>query len=249
MTGPTGPGLNLVCLPYAGGVAAGYRRWQRGLGGRIEVVPIDYPGRGSRAGERAIVDSAAIVADIAARVADLGAANTVLFGHSMGGWVAFEVAHRLEQAGQRPAGLIVSGAPAPAYLAKRPIKGALTDAQLREMVLDWGGTPAELLDDPAIVGPLYAHLRADLATIDSLVPSVDVKIEAPMTAYAGRADTTAPSREVAGWARNAQDWRGISVVPGGHFFTTSSEDVVLRLIKQHCAALTPAFGPVAAFGN
>jgi pyochelin biosynthetic protein PchC len=231
--------VNLVCLPHAGGSAAPFRRWRRGLGGTIAVHPLDYPGRGARGTEPAITDSRRIIEDVALRVTEIGASNCVLFGHSMGAWVAYEAAVALERAGEGPAGLIVSAASSPAHLATRARNGPLRDDQLRAKCLDWGGTPAELLDDPAFRDPLFTHLRADLATIDTYVPSTDAMVDAPMTALAGRSDRVAPSREVAGWAGHARDWYGLHVIPGGHFFTATAEELVVRVLAQHCRAIEP----------
>ncbi len=40
----------LFCLPSAGGSAAMYREWKNSLN-KVQVVPIEYPGRGTRFSE------------------------------------------------------------------------------------------------------------------------------------------------------------------------------------------------------
>jgi hypothetical protein len=44
--------VRLVCLPYAGGTAAAYRRWSAELPSTIEVLAVEYPGHGPRAAAR-----------------------------------------------------------------------------------------------------------------------------------------------------------------------------------------------------
>src|SRR6185312_7790359 len=44
--------LRLFCFPYAGGSAASYREWSDALAGHVDVVAIEYPGRGARRREQ-----------------------------------------------------------------------------------------------------------------------------------------------------------------------------------------------------
>ncbi|WP_461168343.1 thioesterase II family protein [Tsukamurella serpentis] len=226
-------------------MAGSFQRWQRLLGDRVDVRPLDYPGRAARDTETPVLDAQQLARDVARHVLALGPARTILFGHSMGAWMAYEAALLLQRAESGPAGLIVSGAPAPRHAARREPHGRLDDERLRAKCLDWGGTPVELLDDPAFREQAFPHLRADLQAIDSYVPTVDGVVEAPMIALAGREDNTAPAREVAGWADHARTWRGNHIVPGGHFFLSSAEDVVVRLVWQHCRTSRSPIGTVS----
>src|SRR5690606_15736239 len=112
--------VRLFCLPHAGVGASAYRTWHTGLGPEVEVCAVQPPGRESRFREppyRRLVDLADAVAAAIAPETD---GPYALFGRSMGAWVAFEVARRLDGRRAGPACLIVSGRRSPQSEAEAP---------------------------------------------------------------------------------------------------------------------------------
>ena len=134
-------GARLLCLPYAGGRADGYRRWIGDLAGIAEVWAADLPGRHRRAGEPLVTDPDAVVAGIATDAHALLDRPLAVFGHSMGALLAFEVVRELERRGGDILALIVSGCPAPHLRATRTSRGPRTDGEL-------GGPAAVVGRDP-----------------------------------------------------------------------------------------------------
>src|SRR5690606_16287675 len=132
--------VRLFCLPHAGVGASAYRTWHTGLGPEVEVCAVQPPGRESRFREppyRRLVDLADAVADAIAPETDRPYA---LFGHSMGAWVAFEVARRLDGRRAGPACLIVSGRRSPQSEAEAPpIHQLPDDAFIEELMQRFGG--------------------------------------------------------------------------------------------------------------
>ena len=57
--------VRLFCLPFAGGSAATYRTWGSQLPSRIDVCPVELPGRGTRFAEPPMRDFAALVDHLA----------------------------------------------------------------------------------------------------------------------------------------------------------------------------------------
>eukprot|EP00803_Ostreobium_quekettii_P010990 evm.model.scf_119EXC.8 EVM.evm.TU.scf_119EXC.8 scf_119EXC:62742-63992(+) len=95
-----GSRLRLFCFPPAGTGAWAYHGWGPGLPADIEILPVELPGRNSRAGEPAMEAMAPLVAEVVEAVTPLMRERPfVLFGHSMGAWVAYEVALALARAG------------------------------------------------------------------------------------------------------------------------------------------------------
>ena len=54
--GITEDGYKLICLPYAGGGASTFVKWQAAFGSRLEVLPVQLPGRENRVAEPLIHD-------------------------------------------------------------------------------------------------------------------------------------------------------------------------------------------------
>lgn len=49
------PNIILYCIAYAGGTANSYYQWRKWLDPRIELKPLELPGRGKRMAEERIV--------------------------------------------------------------------------------------------------------------------------------------------------------------------------------------------------
>lgn len=90
------PRLRLLCFPHAGGSARFFYPWLRELPVAIELLAVQYPGRDDRLDEP-VLDRMDLLTDpLTEAVAEVADVPLVLFGHSMGASVAFEVARRLD---------------------------------------------------------------------------------------------------------------------------------------------------------
>src|SRR5688572_20687685 len=84
--------VRLVCLPYAGGGAAPFFRWRKELPEWLDVVPLALPGHDGRLHEQPRTDLCALAAELAADIEPVTDVSYVLLGHSMGAWLAYELA-------------------------------------------------------------------------------------------------------------------------------------------------------------
>ncbi|SEM92880.1 thioesterase II family protein [Nonomuraea pusilla] len=210
----------LFCVPYAGGSARVYRGWQKWFAGDAEVVPLELAGRGTRSTEPVAPSVRAAAADLARRVRDIAAGRPyVLFGHSMGSLIAYEMAATIEDAaGDGPSLVVVSGRNPPQTRANWGDDALmLTDLELFEALQAVGGVPAGLT--PSIAAALFVPLiRADLNNTVSYDPgSPPRRISAPLLVLLGREDPLVGPDAGAGWASCTQ--RECTVVrhEGRHF--------------------------------
>src|SRR5438270_659145 len=96
---PGGDEPAVLCFPHAAGCASFFRPWQRLLP-VTRVHAVQYPGREDRFGEPFDGSLVALAETIADEVLTAEQNYSVLFGHSMGAYVAFEVAYLLQKAGR-----------------------------------------------------------------------------------------------------------------------------------------------------
>ncbi|CAD7702514.1 unnamed protein product [Ostreobium quekettii] len=172
-----GSRLRLFCFPPAGTGAWAYHGWGPGLPADIEILPVELPGRNSRAGEPAMEAMAPLVAEVVEAVTPLMRERPfVLFGHSMGAWVAYEVALALARAG--------GPTPAKAYFSGcRPphLNGAEHDVdptRLGDLTYKefwpafekrYGKVPG--LEEEIIREYVYPVLRADFRLVEAYQPT------------------------------------------------------------------------------
>ncbi|MDH3668840.1 MAG: alpha/beta fold hydrolase, partial [Paracoccaceae bacterium] len=105
------PLASLLCFPGAGAGASVFRGWAEGLPPYVSVSSAQLPGREERIDEQPAENLPAVADAIAGEWLARRALPTVIFGHSMGAVLGYEVAQRLSQAG-RPATALVFSASA-----------------------------------------------------------------------------------------------------------------------------------------
>ncbi|MDX3662224.1 alpha/beta fold hydrolase [Streptomyces sp. ID05-26A] len=225
-----GAARRVVCLPYAGGGASAYWDWADLLGESVDLWVAALPGRERRFGEPALTEAAAITVPLAEAIRSEIAAPVVLFGHSMGGLLAFDVAHRL---GDQVEHLVVSAARAP-HLAFGGAPHLLDDAGLFDWMTALGGVPEDLLAHKDMLALILPTLRADLAVCAGFHGTRDV-VEVPVTAFSGTDDPLATVADVAAWRHHTVSGFDLVVRPGGHFYLKDDPAAVTSVVRSLAA--------------
>jgi surfactin synthase thioesterase subunit len=224
--------LRIVCFPYAGGHAAIFKSWTPHLASVAEVYGIQLPGRGQRYGEPPAADLANLVPSIARALRPILDRPFVLFGHSLGATLAFEVARWLRAHDRiSPEHLIVSGRRAPTRPWMEPAKSTMSDDELARSLAELNGTPPELLRNSEVLAMVLPTLRADFKLVETYRYVPAAPIECPITAFGGTDDSESDDDSLDDWA--LQTRRGFTkrMFPGDHFFIHSRETEVLTGVR------------------
>ncbi|MEU6075097.1 alpha/beta fold hydrolase [Micromonospora sp. NPDC047074] len=227
--------VQLFCLPYAGGGASVFRRWQDELGPDVEVLPVQLPGRENRISENPVFQ----VGDVADAVHERIRGPYAIYGHSMGGRVGFEVVRELRRAGRPlPLRLYVGGARAPHVTGQSHFDGLsrLDDDQLLRRLQEGGGLPAGLLEHRELVELLLPLLRADFGRVDGYRYVPDEPLPMPIVAFNGRDDHSVTSEQSDGWREHTAAGFTLHEIDGGHFFLNERLPDLLATIRADLAA-------------
>lgn len=210
---PAPPDAEVVvyCLPNAGGGASAFAGWHRVVPPGWWVRPVQLPGRENR-----IAEPPGFAEDELAEAIslDAGRHRFWLYGHSMGGVLAWEVARRTTAPGLRR---LCVGASAPPHVPgdwTRRWAEADDEALLGEIAA-LGGIPAVVLEHPRTRRQLVRVLRSDLTWLAR--PRAADVVPTPITALTGTHDSLVPQDTSARWADLSPDVRA-ETVPGGHLF-------------------------------
>jgi surfactin synthase thioesterase subunit len=156
-----------------------------------------------------------------------------LFGHSMGGLLAFEVARRLRHAGApSPLVLMVSGAGPPDRERPRRLLHQLADEALLVELRRLNGTPTEVLDSPELLAIVLPLLRADLEAIETYRYVPGPPLDCRISAFGGLADEVILPEWLLRWQDQTTQAITLYMIAGGHFFVHSMRGLVLSLIRQ-----------------
>ncbi|SCK33443.1 Surfactin synthase thioesterase subunit [Streptomyces sp. WMMB 714] len=237
---PNAP-FRLVCMPHAGGSASFFHPLSQALARKADVVAVQYPGRQDRLREKCLDDVRETADRAFASLWPLTGLPMVLFGHSMGASVAFEVARRMEDKGLVPVALFVSGRRAPSRHRDEGIHLKNDDDFLAEIrALD--GTDASLLDDPDIRRMVLPGLRADYKAAETYRYRPGPPLKCPVVAMVGDSDLKAPVEDVRAWSEHTSGAFELETFPGGHFYLGSRPRAIAEKIQSHVAALTGQAG-------
>ncbi|MET7437620.1 thioesterase II family protein [Streptomyces sp. NPDC005496] len=233
---PPANGTTLLCVPFAGAGPSFFHPWRELAAGRWRVSAVELPGRERRLMEppyRNVVEAAKTEVDAIA--AELGqGARTVLFGHSLGAVLAYELAHLLLARGVHVEQLVVSGSPGPWTQRERRAAG-LPDEEFLARVEEFAGFRHEALDHPEMRELILPVLQADCEMHEAYVPSTDTPLPVPICSLRGDSDGLVTAQE-------AQQWReattaGFSYVefPGDHMYLVDLGRQVLDVIETKTA--------------
>lgn len=210
--------ITLLCLPNAGGSSAMYQRWKRLLPDWISVMPLELPGRGRRSSQALICDYSAMVTRLCSEYLLLPQRTYALFGHSMGGLLAYGMAQRLRQLGESraPRALLVSATAAPTR--RGPLISNLDDESLIAEMRRQGGTPQEAFASTELMQMVLPLMRADYQVCASFRADAQNRpLDIPLHVFAGRADINTP-RQMEAWRAETQSAFSLDWFEGGHFY-------------------------------
>ncbi|MGC0417602.1 thioesterase II family protein [Embleya sp. AB8] len=236
------PVPRLVSLPHAGGSASFWFPLSAALANRVEVLGVQYPGRQDRRAEP-LIDDIDTLADRITAALDPWLDERVplvLFGHSMGAILGFEVARRLRI---RPAALIVSGRRAPNRQRDERLH-LLDDAGLAAELRTMSGTDASILADDEVLRMVLPALRADYRAIETYTCTPAAPLECPITVLTGDSDPKVTLDEAMAWREHTNGTFALHTFTGGHFYLTEHQAAVTARITDAITAATgrPATG-------
>jgi surfactin synthase thioesterase subunit len=210
-----------------------YQRWPAILGPGVEVVAVELPGRGERSTQPPVTDMTTLVSTLVTEVARLDDLPLVVFGHSMGGLVGWELCRRLPRT---PHGLIVAAAAAPTRLHSPRWRSETTDEGLRELITRSAGLPSETSLDPLFLEYFLPVLRADLTLVNSFEPEPLPPLRCPLRVYRGSADPLVGDDEADAWLGETEGDARVHVFDGGHSFPRDIPEVMLAQLRADVLA-------------
>jgi surfactin synthase thioesterase subunit len=211
----TGPVV--VALPYAGGAGRVFRPLRRYLPADCALALVDLPGHGRRMAAPCVRDADTVVRGMLSALDAWPADRLVLLGYSLGGWLAYELAARLAEAGTPAAGLVVCGARAPHTGVGHPPVAHLPpgDTFLREAVA-MGLAAPQMLELPDLADLFVAPLHADLTIVQSFRFRRRAPLCTPTCVIGFDADWLAPEPALRAWGDLCQRPPLQLRVDGGH---------------------------------
>ncbi|KXK59341.1 hypothetical protein AWW66_24850 [Micromonospora rosaria] len=221
VTHAVAPSLRVVCFPHSGGSAASFAGWAALMPPDVELVAVQYPGRGDRFLEPLVDDVPAMAGHAAAELLRLPDRDQILFGHSLGAVVAYETALALRDTGAEPRALCASACLPPGRM-KDPTIHLAPDDRFWETLCGLGGIEPGIAGNAELRELLLPALRSDLRAHTTYRPRPGARpLSCPVTCYHGAGDPLVDEAGLADWAAVTSGEFTLRVRPGGHFHLAS----------------------------
>lgn len=192
----------LICLPHAGGMTSSYWQWTGYISEDIELVPMELAGRGIRFKDPFYADMREAIEDLYQKLTkEVRNDDYVIFGHSMGSTLAYELALKIERAKFfLPKHIIFSG--------KEPICSKVetggfdigNDNAILDELTRMGGMPQKLLENKEIMQMFLPIIKADLHMLNEYACKSLIPLEVPISIFYGMQDEyVAEGKIMLGW--------------------------------------------------
>ncbi|MBI2701291.1 MULTISPECIES: thioesterase II family protein [Mycobacterium] len=226
----------LLVFPHAGAGASAYRSFSKVLSKHFRVLVFQYPGRQDRAAEPPLTSLPEIAAGAFEEFAaseHRSAGPVVAFGHSMGGWVAFEFVRIAESSGVDVRELNVSAAVAPGNAVTKP-PHPTDDESILHHLTALEGTNSAVSGNRDLMRLALPVIKADYRACDAYSCAGDVKISAPIHALGGDQDPIVTLGDLYGWGKHTGSAE-VTMFDGGHFFVNEHVEAVAELLAESAA--------------
>jgi len=221
----------LFLLHFAGGNCYSFQ-FMASMLREFEVVTLELPGRGKRMGEELLKDFDAAAEDLYKQfMQKLTSPTYIIYGHSMGAYLALKVSQMLEAAGKSPSYVVVSGNAGPGIVYENQKKRyKMNQADFIEELKKIGGVPTELLENEELFTFFEPVLRADFEISEENGMENAPAVKAPLYALMGSNEEKVG--EISNWGRFTRSSFRFEVLEGDHFFIHKHPRRIATILKS-----------------
>jgi len=226
--------INLFCLPFAGGNRYSYREYEKNASAGLNIVPLEYPGRGARVRERFITDMHQLVDHLFDEIRlPVSKRSYAIYGHSMGAVVAFFLVKKIISNGlPPPLHLFASGTTGPSSHAERELKRHLLpkDEFIQE-IRELDGCPEDILQNAELLDFLEPILRADFELSETFDYTESNPLDIPITVITGTEEDM-EADDIYSWQKESRIPVDFRTMPGKHFFIHQYPREIMGIISE-----------------
>ncbi|GAA0389000.1 alpha/beta fold hydrolase [Paenibacillus motobuensis] len=229
--------LRLFLFPPAGGDVSTYLQWEEKMPSFVETAFVRLPGRGARMMEPAIDEIGALTERLAEEIKPYTDIPYVLFGHSMGGLVAYELTQRLYSRNiALPDCIMISSIKAPHHM--NSFTECLTadgndklylksDAEFIERIIGLGGIPEAFSENREFLQLILPTFRKDMKLCETYCSEGARALPVPFEIYGGSRDAVATRTELEGWKDYTTRKFAFTLFQGNHFYFVDNPNTLL----------------------
>ncbi|MFH9296602.1 thioesterase II family protein [Streptomyces sp. NPDC017520] len=228
--------IPMLCFPHAGAGKLYYSKWRTEFTDAIDWNVVQYPLREQRMRTPMPPTVAELAENIFAEFADIFRRTYVIWGHSMGSVIGYEVARLCQdRLDNPPLVFFSSGASAPSRARFAHVADLDTSEGFRDVLHRYGGVSKEHLRDPDFMTYFAPIIEADLRLLGGYQDMTFDKLRCPVALMMGRSDTATTDM----WQRYTDHPLEVTEFDGGHFFLDEHRSAMASLMESQVESLSP----------
>jgi pyochelin biosynthesis protein PchC len=222
----------VVVFPHAGGSPRFFHPWVAQLPAGVDLFGVTYPGRDhllDNAAPETLVDLARDCAPELQPVVG-SSSSVVMFGHSMGAYVAFEAIRSLERMGSSATALVVSGAKAPHFDSGEAWHRA-SDDELVRYTGELDARSRQVLAVPELRHIFLPTIRDDHRLVETYRSQPDPRLSCGIHALYGGRDPRVTESRAQAWADYTRADFHLRRFAGDHFYLTAHAAEIVAYVS------------------
>ena len=223
--------VQLICIGYAGSVAANFNFLVPYFGENILLSIVEYRGRGRRSKESAYKDNNEMAADAAEQLIAIREPELpyAVLGYSMGAQVVYEIfAQKLIK--EMPVCIFLAAHEPPDVDCFGKNIDLENDTAFLENIKAYGGMDERLLQDTRFASIFISRMKADFALLKSYQFRGEYD-KFPAEVVMMYCETDTPFEKIQGWSRFSNVIRFYEMGQSHFFFKTHTEEFC-KIIKS-----------------
>jgi acyl transferase domain-containing protein/surfactin synthase thioesterase subunit/NAD(P)-dependent dehydrogenase (short-subunit alcohol dehydrogenase family) len=232
----------LLCFHSMGTGASLFTHFLLNPPADTDIVAVQLPGRENRADEPFLQNVEDIVDQLDAQLSPLADRPYVIWGHSFGGIIVFELVRRWREQGRKlPAHLHLTGTIAPDKVALWQSREVLRRVTVEENRAEYLMSLARYVEDPEFIERILPVMRRDMPILQTYRYREQLQLPLDITCWAARQDDMVYPDEVALWQAHGSRAFTLHQVDGDHWFLNRNKDAITAVLE---AILDKAEGTV-----
>ncbi|NQY06730.1 MAG: thioesterase [Flavobacteriaceae bacterium] len=210
--------MKVLAFPFAGGNKYSFNFLKSYLNPKIRLEVFEYAGRGNRVSEKPIDSLDSIVNDLWPNTLNfIKEEPYIIFGHSMGGLVAFLMCHKIQKNGlKKPSKLIISGRKAPQTKREEKIWNYPSEQFWKELI-NLGGIPKEIQNEATLRDFFEPIIRADFKAVEEFFFQRKDLLDIPIEVLYGDKECK-NKKDFLDWSQETTNEVNFYIFKGNHFF-------------------------------
>ena len=231
-TGMHDASTRLFCFHSMGTGAELFTRFLLEPPANTEIFAIQTPGREERLSEPAYERIEVLVDKIISEIFPWLDKNFVIWGHSFGGIVAYEVIRSLQERHKlEPQHFMVTGTVAPSLIHIWQKREVIVKSAIEENTPEYLISLLRYVENAEFITDIFPIMRKDMPLLMNYRYKDGQLLNCPITAFGANQDDLVYLDEIAPWKKCTKSTFNLNEVDGDHWFLNSNREVILRKLN------------------